>query len=385
MMIAASKAFTMRSSARVSNRSPQRDARQRRQEQPRRRAQVNVPPILRHDDRRDGDRQQHRQRRRNVHWDPQRQQRHGDERLAKSERRSHQRREKDDRHDMKQDRVHGQRAAYPMSIVLSQAPELLQVTEPPTLCDTNMALADRDYIRTPSRPPVGVMQMWSVNTWIIVINIAVFVLDSLTTRYVFDPQTGLRFIASEPFAQLGHFSYVTAIQHLQVWRFITFQFLHANTTHILFNMFALYMFGPLIESYLGRRRFLGFYLLSGIGGAVMYVVLLGLGFFGRDPRAAAMPLVGASAGIFGVLVAAARVAPHATVLIYGAIPMRLRTLAWVLIAIAVLTIFSHGMNAGGEAAHLGGAAVGFLLISNPQWLNFLEAGYHSGRQRTTYR
>jgi membrane associated rhomboid family serine protease len=212
----------------------------------------------------------------------------------------------------------------------------------------------------------------------------VFVLNVFVRRIVYDPETGARFLV-QPIEQLGYFSYVTAIQHFQLWRFITFQFLHANFAHILFNMFSLYMFGPLIESYLGRRRFLGFYLLSGIGGAVMYVVLLGLGFFGRDPRAGAVPLVGASAGIFGVLIAAARVAPHATVLIYGSIPMKLKTMAWVLIAIAAFTIFSHGVNAGGEAAHLGGAAVGFLLISNPRWLNLFEAGYHSGRQRMTYR
>jgi len=228
------------------------------------------------------------------------------------------------------------------------------------------------------------MQMWSVTTWLIVVNVAVYMLNMFIRRIVFDPETGARYLV-QPIEQLGYFSYVTAIQHLQVWRFITFQFLHANFTHILFNMFSLYMFGPLIESFLGRRRFLGFYLLSGIGGGIMYVILLGLGFFGRDPRAAAVPLVGASAGIFGVLVAAARIAPDATVLIYGSIPMRLKTMAWVLIGLAVFTIFSRGNNAGGEAAHLGGAAVGFLLISNPRWLNLFETGYRSGRQRMTYR
>jgi membrane associated rhomboid family serine protease len=247
-----------------------------------------------------------------------------------------------------------------------------------------MGLADREYVRNPSRPPVGVMQMWSVTTWIIVINVAVFVLNLFLFTIRIDPQARVGYRVPVLW-ELGYFSVATAIGHLQVWRFITFQFLHAGLTHILFNMFALYFFGPLIEAYLGRRRFLAFYLLSGVGGGLMYVVLWALGFFGAGPNASNVPLVGASAGIFGVLVAAARIAPDATVLIYGSIPMRLKTMAWVMIGIAVFTIFTGGNNAGGEAAHLGGAAIGFLLISNPRWLNPFELGYHSGRRRMTYR
>jgi membrane associated rhomboid family serine protease len=79
--------------------------------------------------------------------------------------------------------------------------------------------------------------------------------------------------------------------------------------------------------------------------------------------------VGASAGIFGILIAAAQVAPHATVLIYGVIPMKLRTMAWVLLGVAAYMIFTGGRNAGGEAAHLGGAVVGFLLMQFPRALD----------------
>jgi membrane associated rhomboid family serine protease len=140
-------------------------------------------------------------------------------------------------------------------------------------------------------------------------------------------------------------------------------------------MFALYIFGTLIEQFLGRRRFLAFYLLSGIGGAVLYVILTVLGFFDATAQATRTPLVGASAGIFGLLVAAAVIAPNATVLIYGAIPMKLKTLAYVLLAIAVFTIFSGGENGGGQAAHLGGAVVGFFLIRKPELLNVFEVGF----------
>src|SRR5262245_41641481 len=125
-----------------------------------------------------------------------------------------------------------------------------------------MALADRDYMNpASSRPPVGEMHMWTVTTWIIVINVVVFLFNNLFP-------IGLRYtdeFGRQAFVPLlkwyGSFSIDAAVRHVQVWRFITFQFLHANLTHILFNMLALYFFGPMIESYLGRRRFLAFYLL----------------------------------------------------------------------------------------------------------------------------
>jgi membrane associated rhomboid family serine protease len=161
----------------------------------------------------------------------------------------------------------------------------------------------------------------------------------------------------------------TAVYGLQIWRFISFQFLHANFNHILFNMIALYFFGPIVESYWGSRKYLAFYLLCGIAGPAMYCILWGMGFLIHDPH---VPLVGASAGIFGVLIAAAQIAPNATVLIYGIIPMRLRMMALLLLAIAVYTTFTNGDNAGGEAAHLGGAAAGFFLMKNPKILSFLD-------------
>jgi hypothetical protein len=73
-------------------------------------------------------------------------------------------------------------------------------------------------------------------------------------------------------------------------------------------------------------------------------------------------------------VAAAVVAPNATVLVYGIIPMQLKAMAWLMLGFAVYTIFTMGHNAGGEAAHLGGAVMGWLLIRNPQWLNIFDRG-----------
>jgi membrane associated rhomboid family serine protease len=228
-----------------------------------------------------------------------------------------------------------------------------------------MGVYDRDYYRQPGpRHSVGSLPMWSVTTWLIVSNVAIFILNSLVAgKVLYDGEL----YRVRPIYELGYFSVETAIFHFQIWRFITFQFLHANLTHILFNMFALYMFGPLVESYLGRWRYLIFYLLCGVAGPLAYIILWALQIL---VASSAIPMVGASAGIFGVLIAAAHIAPDATVLLYGAIPMRLKTLAWCLVGIALYVIFTSGNNAGGEAGHIGGAVAGFALIRNRKFLSF---------------
>ena len=199
------------------------------------------------------------------------------------------------------------------------------------------------------------MRFWGVTTWLIAINVAVFVIDALSGYRV---------------TWWGYFSVATAIRHVQLWRFLTFQFLHADVGHIFFNMLSLYFFGGLVEGWLGRSRYLAFYLLCGISGALGYLVLWRIGLVISD---ADTPLIGASAGVFGVLIACVKIAPNMAVqLLFPPVTMRMKTLAWVFIGIAVLTIVSKGPNAGGEAAHLGGAFIGWLLISNHQWLNVFD-------------
>jgi membrane associated rhomboid family serine protease len=221
-----------------------------------------------------------------------------------------------------------------------------------------MGFQDRDYYRTPRSSYAGLtsrIRTWSLTYWLIAINVVVFVIDMMTDRTL---------------SVWGHFSIATSLGLGQVWRFLTFQFLHADINHIFFNMLSLYFFGPMVESYLGPRRYLAFYLLSGVAGAAMYIVLFLLGFLIPNPW---VPMVGASAGIFGILFAAVQIAPNARVmLMFPPIPMKLRTLAWVMIGIAAYTVLGHGPNAGGEAAHLGGAAVGASLIRYPKALSLVD-------------
>lgn len=240
-----------------------------------------------------------------------------------------------------------------------------------------MGIYDRDYYRATPVSAVGQLPMMSVTMWLIVINFAVALIDSVLVKWV-----GIWYVVelpweTIPFAPLnwwGHFSPAMAIFHYQIWRFITFQFLHAGIWHLVVNMLMLYFFGPLVENYLGRRRFLAFYLICGCMGPVAYMLLWA--WSSVTPMqlivTSYVPLVGASAGLFGILIAAALIAPDVTVLVYGIVPMRLRAMAWVMLIFAVYTVFTSGHNAGGEAAHLGGAVMGWLLIRNPQWLNVFD-------------
>jgi membrane associated rhomboid family serine protease len=178
----------------------------------------------------------------------------------------------------------------------------------------------------------------------------------------------------EPLTAWGHFSTTRAFFGVEVWRFITFQFLHSGFMHILFNMFGLWVFGGMVEQALGSKRYAAFYLVCGVFGAVSYLVLNLLGqtqlrLPGVLIDEAYTPLVGASAGVFGVIIACAYIAPNAIVqLLFPPIPLRLKWFAYGYVALAAWNLLRGGDNAGGDAAHLGGAAAGFFFIRNSHLL-----------------
>ena len=228
--------------------------------------------------------------------------------------------------------------------------------------------------------------------WLLISNIAIFFINMFTTP------DGVDF---GPLAFYGHFSVAQGLEHGQVWRFFTFQFLHGNAGHLFFNMFALYMFGSFVEQWWGSRKFIVFYLACGASGALFYAVLFQVGLFekipfilnGRIYLADYTPLVGASAGIYACLVAVAVIAPNLQIrLLFPPIPMKMKTFALGVLGIAVVVIFMHWAesgsgvrhdiwsNAGGEAGHLGGAILGFVLMKNPRWLAFVGEGF-KGREK----
>lgn len=191
-----------------------------------------------------------------------------------------------------------------------------------------------------------------------------------------------------PLYAFGHFSTAKAFG-LQVWRFFTFQFLHFNAIHLLFNMFGLWFVGGLVEQYLGSKRYAVFYLLSGAAGGMMYLFLnllgnlLGTKLPGLLFNDIYTPLIGASAGVFAVLMAAAFIQPKAIVQVYFLIPMKLRTAVYGLMALTLFSLLRGTNNAGGEAAHVGGALAGFYLIRHPHVLRSVFGLLGSGPIRTS--
>jgi membrane associated rhomboid family serine protease len=177
-------------------------------------------------------------------------------------------------------------------------------------------------------------------------------------------------VAQRPIEHWGHFSTAKGFFGLEVWRLITFQFLHFGWLHLGLNMLGLWLMGPDVEEFLGRKRYLAFYLVCGVFGAVAYLLLnlLGntLGQHWRIPGLlfddVATPLVGASAGIFGIILAAAYIAPQRIVDLFFVIPVKVRVLAYGLLGVAAVQLFIGAPNAGGEAAHIGGALAGYYFI-----------------------
>ncbi|MCC7406831.1 MAG: rhomboid family intramembrane serine protease [Phycisphaeraceae bacterium] len=208
----------------------------------------------------------------------------------------------------------------------------------------------------------------AVTLWLIILNTAVFFLDQIF-------KNSARASALSP-SYWGEFSLDTAISHLQLWRWLTYQFLHQGFFHLFFNMLGLFFFAPLIERWWGSRRFLGFYLLCGVSGAVFYSLLYPVIPYTNWY----VPLVGASGAVFGVLVGCAVAFPDVRVmLLIPPIPMTMRAMALIFLGIAALSLIAGSQNAGGEAAHLGGAAMGFVLIKFPVLLRPLEGSRASRR------
>ena len=140
------------------------------------------------------------------------------------------------------------------------------------------------------------------------------------------------------------------------WQLLTYAFLHGSVMHLAFNMFGLYMFGGPLEQALGRGRFLLYYLGCVVAAAITQLVVLRL-------ANTYVPTVGASGGVFGLLLGYAMFFPqHRIMLLFPPIPMPARVFAAVYAAIELaLGVFASESGIA-HFAHLGGMAGGWLLL-----------------------
>ena len=136
------------------------------------------------------------------------------------------------------------------------------------------------------------------------------------------------------------------------WQLISYAFLHGSFGHILFNMFALWMFGVQIENRWGSSRFALFYFICVVGAAITHL------FFITSP----VPTIGASGGVFGVLLAFGMMFPNQPIYLYFLFPIKAK---WLVIGLGVLELwagFSGTQTGVANFAHLGGMLFGFLVI-----------------------
>ena len=145
--------------------------------------------------------------------------------------------------------------------------------------------------------------------------------------------------------------------HFQLWQLVTYAFLHGNMTHLFFNMLALFMFGSDIERVWGSRRYLTYYFVCVVSAALAQLLVA------RVAGGAPYPTIGASGGVFGLLLAFGMMFPQRRVmLLFPPIPMP----AWLLVMLygaLELLLGITGTQAGvAHFAHLGGMAGGFLMI-----------------------
>ena len=144
------------------------------------------------------------------------------------------------------------------------------------------------------------------------------------------------------------------------WQLLTYGFMHGNIGHLLFNMLALLMFGAPVEHLWGQRRFLTYYLVCVIGAAVFQLIV---GAWTLSQGGEPYPTIGASGGVFGLLLAYGMLFPNQRVmLLIPPIPMKARTLVIVYGVVTLLMGITNTMPGVAHFAHLGGMVFGWLLI-----------------------
>lgn len=149
------------------------------------------------------------------------------------------------------------------------------------------------------------------------------------------------------------------------WQMISYSFLHGSMGHLFFNMFALWMFGMQIENRWGSARFGTFYFVCVLGAALTHLVFVPSSQMlpiGGNVAQVSVPTVGASGGVYGILLAFGMMFPNRPIYLWFLFPIKAK---WLVIGFGALELYSAvtGTSAGvANFAHLGGMVFGFLLI-----------------------
>jgi membrane associated rhomboid family serine protease len=149
------------------------------------------------------------------------------------------------------------------------------------------------------------------------------------------------------------------------WGALTYMFLHGSLMHLLVNMLVLFFFGPPLEQRWGSTEFLKFYLVCGLGGVALSFLF-----------APSASIVGASAAIYGLMLAFALIWPEAPIYIWGIFPVKAKWLVGFLFVVSVMSAFGGAGDGIAHFAHLGGIIAGFF---------YLKSGWRPGASSTQGR
>ena len=195
---------------------------------------------------------------------------------------------------------------------------------------------------------MGPQRMFGMTPWVrrlIVANLIVFLLQM--TVFV-DPWF------------VGRFGFAPLDAWARPWTFLTYMFLHANALHLAVNMLGLFVFGSPVEERLGGGPFLLYYLLCGLGGACASLLLTQL-----TPVSV---VIGASAGVYGVLLAFAWAWPNQPISVFPLPePIAAKWLVTFYVVISLVPALFPGSDGVAHLAHLGGFATGFVYLKTADW------------------
>lgn len=152
-----------------------------------------------------------------------------------------------------------------------------------------------------------------------------------------------------------------------IWQLVTYMFLHTSgVTHILFNMLMLWFFGAELELRWGKKYFLTYYFVCGIGAAILYVLCTSLSaaLFGFGAQSMFVPVQGASGAIFGILLAYGLLFGDRTIHFFMVFPMKARVFVLIMGIVEMASLLSSSERGSDVAylAHLGGLASGFIFL-----------------------
>lgn len=154
------------------------------------------------------------------------------------------------------------------------------------------------------------------------------------------------------------------------FQYITYMFMHGSFSHLFFNMFALWMFGYALENYWGSKRFLFYYLVTGIGAGMIQTLAMtwDIHNLGMSNPALVQAFInnsvtiGASGAVFGILLAFGMIFPNTLIYIYFLFPLKAK---WFVLIYGLIELFAGIADSGGNIAHfahLGGMLFGIILI-----------------------